>query len=214
MWELTRKCGDRSLRVALQFFAIGNRNGGLLPTMSQAFARVVAGMCQVSASTVTKVWQHSLTYSWIVCDPVPRLRNYPYSQKSWDRKKSQPGRHKIRLDKIRLEENKYSHAPAQPAGFAEFWSSYPRKKNKGEAERIWKKINPSEDLRSGILNSIEALKKSPDWNRGVRFIPYPATWLNAKGWFDETENGRQETADEYLKRKKEEAKNASSGVHR
>ncbi len=69
--------------------------------------------------------------------------------------------------------------------FDEFWAQYPKKRSKGQAERAWVKIKPDEQLFKAILDGLERAKKSRDWlkNEG-QFIPYPATWLNAKGWED------------------------------
>ena len=69
--------------------------------------------------------------------------------------------------------------------FDEFWEKYPKKRSKGRAERAWVKIKPDEQLFKAILDGLERAKKSRDWlkNEG-QFIPYPATWLNAKGWED------------------------------
>jgi uncharacterized protein YdaU (DUF1376 family) len=70
--------------------------------------------------------------------------------------------------------------------FDEFWVSYPRKKSKGAAEKAWLKINPDEQLHDRILDAIEQAKTSEDWQSyGGKFIPYPASWLNARGWEDE-----------------------------
>ena len=71
-------------------------------------------------------------------------------------------------------------------GFAEFWPKYPKKKNKGDAERAWAVIHPDFTLRQRILTALEEARRSQEWlrERG-RFIPYPATWLRAKGWEDE-----------------------------
>jgi len=74
------------------------------------------------------------------------------------------------------------------SGFEGFWKSYPRKKSKGQAERAWLKIKPTEQLQGQILAALERAKTSTDWAKeDGRFIPYPATWLNAKGWEDEIE---------------------------
>lgn len=70
--------------------------------------------------------------------------------------------------------------------FARFWSAYPKKKNRGTAEKAWLKINPDDALLTKILEAVEAAKASDDWRKaGGEFIPYPATWLNAQGWQDE-----------------------------
>lgn len=72
------------------------------------------------------------------------------------------------------------------AEFDIFWKAYPKKKSKGEAEKAWKSIKPSEELLKTILSGLSAAKTSRDWTKeGGRYIPHPATWLRAKGWEDE-----------------------------
>lgn len=70
-------------------------------------------------------------------------------------------------------------------GFDDFWLAYPKKKAKGDAEKAWKgqKCHQRLDL---ILAAIKRAKASPDWKKNNgQFIPYPATWLNRKGWEDD-----------------------------
>jgi hypothetical protein len=67
-----------------------------------------------------------------------------------------------------------------------FWAAYPKKRNKGQAERTWKGLKPDDALLGEIIRAIERAKHSPDWAKdGGKYIPYPATWLNAKGWEDD-----------------------------
>lgn len=74
------------------------------------------------------------------------------------------------------------------AHFEDFWKAYPKKKSKGDAEKAWQKLNPSKELFESILNSIAAHKKSRQWTEdNGRYIPYPATFIRAKGWEDEVE---------------------------
>lgn len=76
---------------------------------------------------------------------------------------------------------------ANAEGFAEFWKQYPRKKNKGDAEKAWKKLNPDAGLISVILEAVEVAQASDDWRKDAgKFIPYPASWLNSEGWNDES----------------------------
>ena len=71
-------------------------------------------------------------------------------------------------------------------GFKKFWALYPRKKSKGNAENSWAKLKPTEQLQDRIFDGLERAKTSADWlKEGGQFIPYPASWLNAKGWEDE-----------------------------
>lgn len=77
---------------------------------------------------------------------------------------------------------------ASASSFDRFWDAYPKKKSKGQAIRAWEKVNPDEQLVVNILAAIERAKTQEDWirDRG-RYIPYPATWINARGWEDELE---------------------------
>jgi hypothetical protein len=83
--------------------------------------------------------------------------------------------------------------------FESFWKCYPRKKSKGKAESTFFKVNPDEQMLATMLSAIERAKKSVDWtkDRG-QYIPYPATWLNSRGWEDEiveNNNGHKFTND-------------------
>jgi hypothetical protein len=70
--------------------------------------------------------------------------------------------------------------------FEQFWKAYPKRRSKGQAEKAFLKINPDEQLLSAILEAVERAKKSEDWIKEKgKYIPHPATWLNAKGWEDE-----------------------------
>jgi len=74
------------------------------------------------------------------------------------------------------------------SGFELYWSAYPRKRHKGAAWKAWKALKPGEALVTEILQALEVARSSDDWRRnGGRFIPYPASWLNARGWEDEHE---------------------------
>ena len=75
--------------------------------------------------------------------------------------------------------------PLAPSGaFEQFWSAYPRKKSKGQAEKAWKAhANGNiEPIMAGLQRAIASTEWAKD---NGKFIPYPATWLNAKGWLDE-----------------------------
>lgn len=72
----------------------------------------------------------------------------------------------------------------QPQAWERFWRLYPRKKDKGTAERAWNKA-----LRGGtpvqtILDGLEFYVLDCR-GREAKYIKYPATWLNARGWQDE-----------------------------
>ena len=73
-----------------------------------------------------------------------------------------------------------------PDDFEEFYRAYPKKKKKLDALRAWKKAKgkPPVDV---LIEKVNKLKQCDDWQaEGGKYIPYPASWLNAGGWDDET----------------------------
>lgn len=76
------------------------------------------------------------------------------------------------------------------SGFDVFWKAYPKKKAKGDAQKAWRKLKVGSELLDSILKAIEAQKQTTDWQKEAgAFIPYPASWLNARRWEDELEAG-------------------------
>ncbi len=72
--------------------------------------------------------------------------------------------------------------------FEIFWKAYPKKKSKGDAEKVWKRVKPSPELLTEMIAAIGRLKNTEQWKKqDGQFIPHPATWLNDKGWLDEVE---------------------------
>jgi len=70
--------------------------------------------------------------------------------------------------------------------FARFWKAYPKKRSKGQAERVFYRIDPDEQLLATMIATIERAMTSEDWlKEGGKYIPYPATWLGVRGWEDE-----------------------------
>lgn len=78
---------------------------------------------------------------------------------------------------------------AREERFARFWAAYPRKTGKGEARKVFEKINPSESLTERMIEAVQAQAQSSQWRReGGQFIPHPATWLRQGRWEDEPDN--------------------------
>jgi hypothetical protein len=73
-----------------------------------------------------------------------------------------------------------------PDGFEVFWLAYPKKRAKATAERAWRRLEPSPALLQRILDAIAMQRNTQDWVKDDgRYVPHPATWLNAKRWQDE-----------------------------
>ena len=72
--------------------------------------------------------------------------------------------------------------------FDRFWGAYPRKVSKADAKKAFVKLNPDTELVEAMLRALDWQKRLPEWTKdGGQFIPYPATWLNARRWEDEPE---------------------------
>lgn len=71
-------------------------------------------------------------------------------------------------------------------GFADFYDGYPKKKNRTDAEKAWKSLRPSLELRERIMADVVTRAVSYDWRKdGGKFIPYPASYLRSRRWEDD-----------------------------
>lgn len=83
-------------------------------------------------------------------------------------------------NKININQDKLTN-------FETFWKIYPRKVAKKKALQVWNKIKFDPDTLKQILAAVAYQGKSDQWRKDDgKFIPHPATWLNAERWNDET----------------------------
>lgn len=77
--------------------------------------------------------------------------------------------------------------------FQKFYKAYPKKQDKQNVIKWFKKNKPSQKLMDQIMAALEKFKKTKQWqeNKG-QFIPMPSTWLNNKRWEDEIVAGKSE----------------------
>ena len=88
-------------------------------------------------------------------------------------------------------------------GFARFWEAYPKKRSKGDAEKAWDTIKLSEPLVNQVIAKLKLAKTSADWTKDDgKYIPYPATWLRAKGWEDDYSKKPELNSEAYDRAKK------------
>lgn len=81
------------------------------------------------------------------------------------------------------------------AAFEIFYKAYPNKKNKPKARERWQKMKVTPELFAAIMEGLERAKNSQEWTKDdSRYIPYPATWLNAEGWANDYKPLRQTAA--------------------
>lgn len=121
---------------------------------------------------------------------VPRLNRIPKNERAEIESQYAQKAHKKRT-KSALPKPPPMPKPSQAkecaqTAFDSFWKAYPKKKSRGRAEALWAKINPDDETVKTIIAAVEAQKNQRDWKKeNGKYIPYPATWLNAQGWLDE-----------------------------
>ena len=69
--------------------------------------------------------------------------------------------------------------------FSEFWALYPKKVAKKDAEKAWKKLTATQQLKA-----IEALPNHVARWEDPEFTPHGASWLNGERFEDQLEERR------------------------
>lgn len=91
----------------------------------------------------------------------------------------------IRQEANGLEDSDLARVRAR-ANFDTFWTAYPNKTRRADAETAWAKLGPDSALVDKMLAAIETQRQSTQWTReSGRFIPNPAKWLGEQRWRDE-----------------------------
>lgn len=91
--------------------------------------------------------------------------------------------------------SKYNNKEIHVRKFEKFYSAYPKKQKRAEAEKIFLELNPDDEMLDTMLKSLEEQKRSDSWQREQgRYIPLPSTWLSGRRWEDEIEPKSSEYA--------------------
>jgi hypothetical protein len=86
------------------------------------------------------------------------------------------------------KETKESIVENKMSRFEEFYAAFPKKKDRPNAERAWKKHNCNEIADFIIQDVQKRIRQESQW-ANPQFIPHPSTYLNNKRWEDDiTEN--------------------------
>lgn len=70
------------------------------------------------------------------------------------------------------------------AMFEEFWAVYPRKVNKVNAFKAFKKVCKDRKMLEKLIDAVEKHKKTEQW-KTTKLIPHASTWLNGQRWEDD-----------------------------
>ena len=135
-----------------------------------------------------------------ICIEVERdASNAVVARKIWVQANARAAAEKVQTP---MEENFYQYnrknntsknnTPIVPKGddglFDEFWSAYPKHVAKQPARRAFDRLKPSRALLDKMLAALRWQIQSEQWTKdGARYVPNPATWLNARRWEDEPE---------------------------
>jgi hypothetical protein len=92
----------------------------------------------------------------------------------------------VSIGKVSIVEDSIVTCANIDDGFEEFYNAYPKKKSKIDAKKAWLKHKPNIDL---VLKALAWQIESDSWQeKDGKFIPYPASYINAGGWMDEPTN--------------------------
>lgn len=124
-----------------------------------------------------------------------RIEANPSEPERNEAEESERDNHKpktINQEPINQEDEREDSTPPKPpakkaeADFSVFWMAYPKKQDKQNALKAWKKLNPDAETQRKMILAIQAQRASPQWQKdGGQFIPMPSTWLNGRRWEDQ-----------------------------
>ena len=103
----------------------------------------------------------------------------------------------IKPDKQKRNKRQSVLSTEQKKLFDRFYASYPKKRSVADAEKAWSKIDPLPDseFTDRAINVVRAKLSSGEWSKDrYQFIPYPATFLNEKGYLDDTDWSTQQSS--------------------
>lgn len=82
--------------------------------------------------------------------------------------------------------------------FDSFWTAYPRKVGRFEAERAWVEVRAFE-FATEIMAAVEEQSESQQWKEdNGRFIPSPANWLRDGRWNDKPTDVKKSPYDGFV----------------
>ena len=82
--------------------------------------------------------------------------------------------------------------------FEEFWSQYPRKVARKDAERAWKKLDASQQFAA--LQSLPIHVKYWELSgRTKETTPHASSWLNGERWTDELEMPKPKAGEDWMR---------------
>ncbi len=181
----------RGIRIEIKRGQIGHSELSLAERWKWSRGKVRRFLSELSQKTVQQIVQQKTKLTSVIT-----IVNYDMYQSdsttdgttssTTDGQQTDIKRYRNKNDKNDKNDKKQTKTSTALSRFDEFWKAYPKKKNKGTAEKAWKKLSLGNGLFDKVIAGVERAKGTPDWQKeNGTFIPHPASWLNARGWEDE-----------------------------
>jgi DNA-binding MarR family transcriptional regulator len=184
---------DKGLRMSNE--ALGKILGVLPSRITELFS-------DLESKGYIEIKNRKSRYRTIYFRPNPKVAGVLLSTKSESKKVLLSTLNGSTFDQSRnitKESNKRAHKTKKPMcdeSFQKFWSAYPKKVAKVEAQKAWSKLKPTEELVERIIAAVKRQKQTRQWLKdNGQFIPNPTTWLNQKRWEDELPDNEFPTHD-------------------
>jgi len=156
-------------KALVAIWLIASENDGCLPDTKKLAFRLRLSEKQ----TISIVSQLS---HWLIQDDITMISDR-YQDDSLEKE--------IETEVEKERETK-SCRSASSADFDRFWSLYPRREGKGNAAKAWPRAIAKASPEH-IIQKLEEWKESKGFPMDAKFVPLPASWLNAERWSDEME---------------------------
>lgn len=155
---------------------------------------ITADLNEIKSKTLLETAKTMLQKHGIFAgNEVENAENTAFSCDEWQERTTKDNEGQTRTTKDNLgeeekeeEEKEEKIFNGKSAEFLAFWKAYPNKKNKQTAIIRWDRMNVTPALYKKIMEGLERAKNSREWaEKDGKYIPHPASWLNAGGWENE-----------------------------
>ncbi|GAA3581233.1 hypothetical protein GCM10022198_00430 [Klugiella xanthotipulae] len=157
----------------------------------RTFRRVIQDLQTLGLLSVKRADQWSANEYKIMCPAASEAGNVPATDR--EAKLAPQTGHSDLTDRptaTELPDTVASHSSLKRidvvnAHFESFWTAYPRKVAKGAARKKFEQLAAKKNTNlEAIVSGAERFARDPNLSE-MKFIPYPATWLNGGQWEDE-----------------------------
>lgn len=189
---------DKAKLLYGEITALSNKNG-----YCYASNKYFADLYGVSVVTISSLIKNLIDYNYIESEIIYKdgtkeilNRSLKIINGGYSKKFNNPIKENFKDNNTSTNNTSINNPPYNPQKgenkkineelFNKFWNEYPKKKSKGNVEKWFEKNKPTEELINLMIEKLRVLKTTSQWTKkNGQYIPYPTTWLNAKGWEDE-----------------------------